>query len=146
MQPEININYFAVILCVVVGMPVGFLWFGPLFGKAWAKHMGMENMEKPSGATMAKPMLLYAFGSLLIAWVLACSIEVWRPSSWKVGVDQAPWVYGLNAAFWTWLGFFLPLQIGRVAWEQKGWRLVAINAGFDGVRLIIFSLILAYWR
>ena len=34
MQPEIAVNHLAVAVCVVVGMPVGFLWFGPLFGKA----------------------------------------------------------------------------------------------------------------
>ncbi len=144
MLPEININYIAVILCVVVAMPVGFLWYGPLFGKAWAIHVGMEKMEKPSGSAMAKSMALYAFGSLLIAFVMAHSVEVWRPSSWKAGEDLAAWVYGLNSAFWTWLGFFLPVQIARVAWEQKGWGLVGINAGFDLVRLTLFGLILAY--
>ena len=127
MQPEIAINYLAVGLCVLVTLPIGFLWFGPLFGKAWAKQMGMEDMAQPTGRDLAKSMLLFAGGSLLIAWVLAHGIAVWRPSTWNAGVDQAPWVYGLNGAFWTWLGFFLPLQLGRVAWEQKGWTLVAIN-------------------
>ena len=146
MPPEIAVNYLAVIVCVVVAMPVGFLWFGPLFGKAWARHMGMENMEKPGGAAMGKSLALYALGSLLIAWVLAHSIEIWRPSTWNAGEDVAAWVYGLNGAFWTWLGFFLPLQIGRVAWEQKGWGLVAINSSFDLTRLLIFGMILAYWH
>jgi hypothetical protein len=146
MQPQIAVNYLAVIVCVLVAMPVGFLWFGPLFGKAWAKQMGMENMQPPGGGAMAKSMVIYALGSLLIAFVLAHSIAVWRPSTWNAGEDQAAWVYGLNGAFWTWLGFFLPLQMGRVAWEQKGWPLVGINASFDLTRLLIFSMILAYWR
>ena len=42
MQPEFSINFLAVVVCVVAGMPVGFLWFGPLFGKAWAAHMGLD--------------------------------------------------------------------------------------------------------
>lgn len=145
-MPEINVNYLAVIVCVIAAMPVGFLWFGPLFGKPWARHMGMENMEQPGGAVMAKSMSLFALGSLLIAFVLAHSIEVWRPSSWNAGQDEAAWNYGFNAALWTWLGFFLPIQMGRVAWEQKGWGLVAINSGFDLVRLLIFGMILAHWR
>ncbi len=144
MLPEININYIAIIVCVVVGMPVGFLWYGPLFGKAWARHVGLENMEKPSEPAMLKSMALYAFGSLLIAFVLAHSVEVWRPSSWKAGDDLAPWEYGWPSAFFTWVGFFLPIQMGRVAWEQKSWGLVAINAGFDLVRLTLFGMILAY--
>ena len=128
MQPETTINYLAVLACVLAAMPVGFLWFGPLFGKAWAKDMGMEDMEQPDGAAMVKSMTLYALGSLLIAFVLAHSIAVWRPSTWGVGPDDASWVYALNGAVWTWLGFFLPLQMGRVAWEKNGWGLVASTA------------------
>ncbi len=145
MQPEISVNYLAVAVCVLVAMPVGFLWFGPLFGKAWAKHMGMEDMEQPDGAAMSTSMVIYALGSLLIAVVLANTMGAFRPSSWNVGQDQAGWVYGLNGAFWTWLGFFLPLQMGRVAWEQKGWGLVAINSSFDLTRLLLFGMILGYW-
>jgi len=63
-----------------------------------------------------------------------------------VGPDMPGWAYALNGAIWTWLGFFLPLQMGRVAWEQKGWGLVAINASFDLTRLLVFAFILSYWR
>ena len=146
MQPEIHFNFWAVIVCVAVAMPLGFLWFGPIFGTSWAKHMGMQDMEKPGGGAMAKSMLLYAVGSLLIAFVLAHLVEVWRPSTWGIGTDQASWIYGLHGALWTWVGFFLPLQIGCVAWELKRWGLVAINAGFDLVRLALFGQILAFWR
>ena len=146
MQPEIVINHLAVLVCVIAAMPVGYLWFGPLFGKAWARQMGMEDMEQPGGGAMAKSLLLYALGSLLIAFVLAHSIVIWRPTTWGVGVDSEAWVYGLNGSFWTWLGFFLPLQIGRVAWEMRGWGLVLINSSFDLVRLLMFGMILAYWQ
>jgi hypothetical protein len=146
MQPEIVVNYVAVLACVVLAMPVGFLWFGPVFGKAWARHMGFDKMEPPGGAAMGKSMALFALGSLLIAFVLAHSIAAWRPSTWGAGEDQAPWVYALNGAVWTWLGFFLPLQMGRVAWEFKRWGLVAINSSFDLTRLLLFGFILAYWR
>ena len=95
---------------------------------------------------MAKSMALHALGSFLIAFVLAHSIVIWQPSTWGVGDDQAAWVYGLNGAAFTWLGFFLPIQIGRVAWEMKTWGLVAINAGFDLTRLLLFGMILAYWQ
>ena len=146
MVPEFTINYVAVIACVVAGMPVGYLWFGPLFGKPWARHMGFADMQPPGGSAMAKSMALYALGSFLIAFVLAHSIVIWQPSTWGGGDDQAAWVYGLNGAAFTWLGFFLPIQIGRVAWEMKTWGLVAINAGFDLTRLLLFGMILAYWQ
>ena len=146
MQPEIAINHLAVIVCVIASMPVGYLWFGPLFGTAWARHMGMEDMEPPGGGAMAKSLGLNALGSLLIAFVLAHSIQVWMPSTWGVGENAAPHVYGFHGAIWTWLGFFFPLQIGRVAWEGRRWGLVVINSSFDLVRLLMFGMILAYWQ
>lgn len=146
MEPNIQINVLAVLACVVACMPVGYAWFGPLFGKAWAKHMGMEDMPEPSGAQMGKSLGIFAFGNLLIAWVLAHSIEAWQPTTWGAEADQAAYIYALNAAIWTWLGFFLPLQMGRVAWEGRKWGLVGINASFDLVRLLICAFILAYWQ
>lgn len=77
--------------------------------------------------------------------MLANIVAVWRPSTWNVGPDAAGWIYAVNGGFWTWLGFCLPVQRERVAWEQKGWGLVAINASFDLTRLMIFGFILAYW-
>lgn len=145
-MPEISVNYLAIIVCVVVAMPIGFLWFGPVFGKPWARHMGMEDMEQPGGAQMAKSMGLFALGNFLIALVLAHSIEAWQPSTWNYGPDGSPAGYALNAGIWTWIGFFVPLQIGRVAWEQKKWGLVLINSSFDLVRLLAFGFILAYWQ
>ena len=146
MEPTIGVNYLAVLACVILGMFVGFLWFGPLFGKAWARHMGMQDMPQPSGGEMGRSMLIFAIGNVLIAFVLAHSLEVWRPSVWGLSGDQSASVYALNGAFFTWIGFFIPLQMGRVAWERKGWGLVAINASFDLVRLLIFAFVLAYWR
>lgn len=146
MMPTLTVNYLAVLACGIAAMPIGFLWFGPLFGRPWARAMGMERATAPAGAAMARSMGLYLGGSLLIAFVLAHSLAVWRASSWGLGPDAANWVYAINGALWTWLGFFLPLQLGRVAWEQRGWTLVAINGSFDLVRLLVFSVILAYWR
>ncbi|MYH49222.1 MAG: DUF1761 domain-containing protein [Gammaproteobacteria bacterium] len=144
MEPTVSVNYLAILVCVVVAMPLGFLWFGPLFGKTWARHMGMEDEDAQGG--MAKAMVIYALGSFLLVFVLAHYVALVRPSAWGVGPDQAPWVYAWNGEFWPWRGFFLPLQMGRVAWEGKKWGLVAINSGFDLVRLLIFAIILTHWH
>ena len=145
-MPELTLNYLAIVVAAVAIMPVGFLWFGPGFGKAWAKEMNMEDMDAPSGAQMGKSMTIFLIGNLLIAFVLAHSIEVWQPEVWGKGDNDAMWIYGLNGAVWTWLGFFVPLQINRVAWEMRSWKLVAINSSFDLTRLLIIGMILAYWQ
>ena len=52
----------------------GSLWFGPLFGHAWARHMGYDEDMQPEG--MGKSMAIFAIGNLPIAFVLAHSIIV----------------------------------------------------------------------
>ena len=39
---DISINYSAVIVAVVVNFIFGFIWYTPVFGKAWAVEMGMD--------------------------------------------------------------------------------------------------------
>jgi len=145
MMPAMSVNYLAVLVCAIVAMPLGFLWFGPLFGKMWARHMGFADAQGNSGS-MGKAMAIFFIGNLLIAWVLAHSIEAWQASSWGLSPDAAPWIYAVNAGFFNWLGFFLPLQMNRVAWEMKSWGLVLINASFDLTRLVVFGMILSYWQ
>ena len=79
MEPTVSVNYLAILVCVVIAMPLGFLWFGPLFGKAWARHMGMESEDAQGG--MTKSMVIYALGSFLIVFVLAHYVALVRPST-----------------------------------------------------------------
>ena len=145
MEPTIAVNYLAVVVATVVAMPLGFLWFGPIFGKSWAAHMGMADMEQPDSGAMMKSMAIFAVGNFLIVYVLAHTLGVWRASAWGLSPDISPMELTLYSAGFTWLGFFLPVQMNKVAWEMKKWGLVGINAGFDLVRLVVFSAILAYW-
>jgi hypothetical protein len=72
---DVAINYLAIIGCVVFSMVVGFLWYGPLFGKKWSKEMDFTKADQE--AAMANPKRMYlnyastALGSAVIAYVLA---------------------------------------------------------------------------
>jgi hypothetical protein len=78
MLPTFTINYLAVVACAVVAMPVGFLWFGPIFGQAWQRHMGFGNMQPGESGPMGKAMAIFFASNLLMAWVLAHSIKAWQ--------------------------------------------------------------------
>lgn len=147
MEPVIALNYMAIAVCVILGMARGFIWFELLFSKAWARHMGMEDVAEPEGVAMAKSMAIFFVSNVLIVYVLAHTLGVWRASAWGLSPDMSALSLSLAlyTAGFTWLGFFLPLQMNRVAWEMKKWGLVAINAGFDLTRLLVYSFILAYW-
>ena len=146
MQPEIHPNYLAVLVCVAANFVLGFLWYGPLFGKSWAKEMKFPPDFKPATSQMMQAMALMVVGAFMTAFVLAHSVEVWRPSTWKAGADAAGWTYGFFSALFTWFGFFVPILLGGVAWEGKSWKLFGINAAYHFVSLQIIGAILTHWR
>jgi hypothetical protein len=142
-------DYLAVVLAAVASFLIGWLWYGPLFGKAWAKDMGMDMNQKPEAKAMLRGMALGLVGSLLTAYVLWHSIMVWLPSLWAAHFDTTATnspaaAYAAHGAFFIWLGYFLPTQLSKLAWERGTWRLLLINGGHDLVRLFAMAFIIAF--
>jgi len=146
MQPQISINFAAVAVCVVSNFIIGFLWYGPLFGKKWAKEMGFSEDMKPETKVMIKSMLLMVIGAFFMSYVMAHSVQIWRPSVWGVGTDAVPWTYGFYAAFFSWIGYIVPVLFSSVSWEGKSWSLFSINAAYHLIALQVMGMILSYWR
>lgn len=139
---ELPINYLAILVAVVANFILGFLWYTPLFGKAWAKEMGFDTSVKPSGGEMAKGMVFMVVGNFLMAYVFAHNMVAW---SFVPGMDKMPKVGSvMNSAIFTWLGFYLPVDIGIVTWEKRSWKLFGINTGYHLAMLLVAATILAY--
>jgi len=139
---ELPINYPAILVAVVANFILGFLWYTPLFGNAWAKEMGFDTTVKPSGGEMAKGMVFMVVGNFLMAYVFAHNMVAW---SFVPGMDQMPKVGSvLNSAIFTWLGFYLPVDIGIVTWEKKSWKLFGINTGYHLAMLLVAATVLTY--
>ena len=137
-----EINYTAVLVAVVANFILGFLWYTPLFGNAWAKEMGFDTSVKPAGGAIARGMIFMVIGNFLMAFVFAHNMAAWK---FVPEMDQMP-ASGtiLNAAIFTWLGFFLPVDLNTVAWEGKSWKLFFINTAYHFVILLVAGLILFY--
>lgn len=142
---DVAINYWAVLVCGVASMVIGSLWFGPLFGKIWQNLMGWQSMDETKKAEMMKGIqksyILALVGALLMAFVLAHSI-FYAQEYLKVSNSSAA-IYG---ALWNWLGFMVPVLLATVLWEGKSWKLLALNAGYYLVQLLVFAFILVSWR
>ena len=146
MHPDIHINYIAILAAVVVNYIIGFLWYGPLFGKTWMAEMKIPADSKPAPGAMLRGSILMVIGSFLTAYVLAHDTQVWRASVWHAGEDMANWQYGFYAGFFVWLGFYVPMSLGGVAWENKSWKLFSLNVAYQFVSLQAVGAILANLR
>ncbi|MCG6168719.1 DUF1761 domain-containing protein [Leptospira sp. FAT2] len=146
MHPELHINYLAVLVAVVANVIIGWLWYGPIFGKAWMKEMGIPSDFVPNSKDMWKSMGIMVIGSFLTAYVLFYTTNVWRASSWNAGEDSPAYVYGFFSGFYTWLGFYVPMLLNDVAFEGRSWKFFGIGAGYNFLALQAVAMILSYWR
>ena len=47
-----GISWLAVVVAIVANMVLGFVWYGPIFGKAWMKAVGKSEDELTQSAGM----------------------------------------------------------------------------------------------
>lgn len=139
---DMHINMMAILVAVVANFVLGFIWYTPLFGKAWAKEMGVDTSVKPAKGEMAKGMIFMVIGNFFLAYVFAHNIAAWSyvPGTQEMGIVMTV----LNATVFTWLGFYLPVDLGAVAWERKSWKLFGINTGYHFMMLLVAAIILTH--
>ena len=142
-MPQVPINNLAVLVSAIVSMVLGFLWYGPLFGKTWMSLSGItpDKIEAAKAKGMTKGYILSFIGSLLMAYVLAHSL-FFASFYLKVSGISA----GLMAGVWNWLGFIAPVTLGSVLWDGKPWKLWFLNNAYYLVNLLIMGIILVSWQ
>src|SRR3989344_2277117 len=134
-----DINYLAVLVAAVASMALGFLWYGPLFGKTWAQLMGFDKKKMAEAKKKGMPKqtwVLMVAGTLVTSYVLAHFVDY---------LDATNVAGALQAGFWLWLGFIVPVQLGMVLWEGKPWKLYFINVAYYLVNLSVMASILVLW-
>lgn len=137
----VDVNYLAVLVAGVVNIIIGFLWYGPVFGKKWMAMMGMGQADIDAGKAkggMGKSYFIAFVGSLVTAYVLAYIITISRIAGISSGVSG-----GLSSAFWVWLGFFATSVLASVLREKRTWSLYFLNVFYHLVNLLVMGAILA---
>lgn len=142
-----EINYWAVLVCGIVSMIIGSIWYGPLFGKAWMKIVGVtaedmarrQEMQKKAAPLYAVQFLLSLFQAYIVAYILNYVIDA--PAA-----DSPAWMWTLI----IWAGFVMPTVAGASMWNNDSakisWSRFLIQAGYQLVNLLVFGLILGMWR
>ena len=130
-----SVNYVAVLVAAIASMVLGFVWYGPLFGKTWMKLMGVKEMGDKS--QMPKNYSIVFVGSLVTAYVVSVFLSL---------TNMTTLTGALTLAFWSWLGFQATILLGSVLWEGKSWNLYGLNAGYWLVNLLVISAVLSYLK
>jgi hypothetical protein len=133
----VHVNYLAVLLCGVAAMIIGYLWYGPLFGKEWKSLVGMtdEKMKKATNSMLQNyaAMFLYA---LVMAYVLAHFIWYAAPGSLTLFI-------AVKTAVWAWLGFVATVSLTKLIFDpdRKPMKLLVIETAYQLVTLVVMGVI-----
>jgi len=123
----------------IVVFIIGWLWYGPLFGKMWMKlsNISAADVAKAKKKGMAGKLVLNFVGTLVTAFVFAKILA-------SVGAASA--VAGAVTGFWIWLGFLAATTLlGSVLWENKPWGLFVLNGLYWLVSLLVMGALLVAW-
>ena len=137
----VTINVWAILVCVVVSVVLGFIWYGPLFGKKWMALNGMKMPNpKPGFSVMVKPIIISVVGAFFMGFVMARLIAVGTAYLGFSGISN-----GLATALMVWVGFIVPVLFNFSGWEGKSWKLFFINSGYWLAFLLISGTIISVW-
>lgn len=138
----LGVNIWAVLVCALATMVVGFLWYSPmLFARPWTILMGydpndkakMAEMQKSAGPSYAMSLV----ASILSAIVLGKIINV-------SGATNA--IDGLKIGLVVWLGFVTTVQFTNALFSRQRNKLYLINTGYQAVCYVVMGAILGAWR
>lgn len=130
-----SINWLAVVVCVVIAMISGFIWYHPkVFFPAWWSGIGK------SGQVGNPNPMIYVF-TILAAIVQAVSLAFVLNT---MGSNTA--ATGALAGFMLWLGFVAPTNLVNKLFAGHGFKVWAIEAGNHLLNFLLFGAILGGWR
>jgi hypothetical protein len=165
----ISINFPVVLLSALVPLLLGFIWYHPKFlGTVWMKETGV-NPGPDDKKRMPRVMLLLAFCSLVIAFILqfivvhqfhfysmlANSPELtiegsevnifYKQIMDRYGMEFRTFKHGAFHGSFTGLLLAIPIITFSSLFERRSWKYIAIHGGYWVVCLgIMGGLISAF--
>lgn len=146
-----DINWYIVLSTGIIPTIIGFLWYGPLFGKIWIKEAGVN--PDPQKVNMGKMIsMTLVFGILLAISLVPAVIHQWSvmsalatPEFGQPGSEPAKYFtdfierfdnnfrtfrHGALHGFIMGLTIFFPVIGCNALYERKSWKYTFLNAGF----------------
>jgi hypothetical protein len=138
-----SINWLAVVVCVIVSMVVGSIWFNPkTFYPMWWKAIGRSENDRPGMGNMGLTWGL----TILASFVQAVAMAFMVNAMGSMSPGGPTLVSGLLAGFMLWLGFVAPTSLVNKLFAGNQFTAWALEAGNHLVDFLLFGAILGAWH
>lgn len=136
-MPFNQINWLAVIVGTVAFMVLGFLWYGPFFGKPWLSAMEKMGKKRQDMKMTAELFIINVVAAFITNLVLDLIIVAFNVSSW--------WM-GLIAGAIVWIGIGATATTTSSVFEGRPWALWTIFFLYQLVVSAGMGLVFSIWR
>ena len=133
----VHINYLAVLVCGILSMVVGAVWYGPAFGKLWMKQYNYTEEDLRKDFNPGKTYGLAVLGHMVMALVIAYLISLTNANTL---------IEGIRISLSCWLGFIASTMFVNKLFSRKSYTLFFIDSGYQFVNMIVFGILLILWR
>ena len=157
-----EMNFLAILVASLSTLVVGFLWYGPLFGKTWMKENGFNEEELKKG-NLLKIFGLTIIFSLMLAMLMQVIVIHQYGALGMIGGDPTiakqsyvdfmvdygtafrSYKHGALHGFMSGMFLAFPLIAINGLFERKSWKYIFIHAGYWAVCLTIIGAIVCGW-
>jgi len=141
-----NVNWIALVVAALSTLVVGFLWYGPLFGKAWMKETGMTEEKARKGSMPLRLGLSVILAFIAVFFIYANSVLTGGEPGDLHGQEKFLTfghgvVHGISVA----LFISMPTLVTNALYEQKSVKYMLINVGYWIVSFAIMGGIVNAW-
>ena len=137
-----TVNWLAVIVCVVVSMISGSIWYNPrTFFPIWWKGIGKTGEPGMQG-NMGMTWTLTILSSFVQAIAMSFMVDA-MGSLMTGGVSAAT---GAMTGFMLWFGFVMPTYLVNKLFAGHGLTVWAIEVGNHLINFVLFGAILGAWQ
>lgn len=132
-----NLNYPAIFVSALSSFIIGWLWYGPLFGKKWMELNGFNPEEMRKQKWLPFPLILGInyFATVLAAFSLAMFLGA-----------EADAVFGIFAGLMIAIFWIATSRLNDVLYERKPMGLFWINVGYNVAIYVIMGAIIGGWK
>jgi hypothetical protein len=132
-----ELNHLAILAAAIILWILGAIWYSrPLFAKPWMAIVGIQK-DEAAQKSLVPGMMASFVCDFILAFMLAHFI-IWS------GAET--WGWGALVGFIVWVGFFAAPNLPQSIYENRPFKLFAINNGYWLVGLPIIGAVIATWR
>lgn len=129
-----GLNWWAILVATGAAFLLGWVWYGPAFGKAWLAALGKTEADIQPSPT---PFVVSFFAALLTSIALAAIMH---------GLGTSGLAPGMALGLVVGIAFIAASMASDSAFCGWGMKLWAIQAGYRTVYSVIMGGIIGVWQ